>query len=37
MQAYLQEVWGHAATRFRLVAENTTPDPANGDSAGDPG
>jgi hypothetical protein len=27
MAAYLQQVWGDAAARFRLVAENTTPDP----------
>jgi hypothetical protein len=27
MQVDLQQVWGEAATRFRLVAENTTPDP----------
>ena len=25
VQAYLLEVWGDAATRFRLLAENTTP------------
>jgi DNA-binding transcriptional ArsR family regulator len=27
MAAYVQQVWGDAAARFRLVAENTTPDP----------
>ena len=26
VQAYLQRVWGEAASRFRLVAENTTPE-----------
>ncbi len=25
VRAYLEQVWGDAATRFRLVAENTTP------------
>src|SRR5262245_3238072 len=25
VRAYLSEVWGDAATRFRLLAENTTP------------
>ena len=25
VQAYLEGVWGEAAARFRLVAENTTP------------
>ena len=25
VEAYLREVWGDVATRFRLVAENTTP------------
>jgi DNA-binding transcriptional ArsR family regulator len=25
VRAYLERVWGDAATRFRLVAENTTP------------
>jgi len=25
VQAYLERVWGEAAARFRLVAENTTP------------
>ena len=25
VQAYLVQVWGDAATRFRLMAENTTP------------
>jgi DNA-binding transcriptional ArsR family regulator len=25
VHAYLQRVWGEAATRFRLVAENTEP------------
>jgi DNA-binding transcriptional ArsR family regulator len=25
VEAYLQQVWGEAATRFRLTAENTTP------------
>jgi DNA-binding transcriptional ArsR family regulator len=37
MQAYLQQVWGDAATRFRLVAENTTPDSTDGDGDGNPG
>jgi DNA-binding transcriptional ArsR family regulator len=27
VQAYLVEVWGDAATRFRLLAENTRPFP----------
>jgi DNA-binding transcriptional ArsR family regulator len=27
VQAYLREVWGDAATRFKLLAENTTPRP----------
>jgi DNA-binding transcriptional ArsR family regulator len=27
VQAYLQRVWGEAAVRFRLVAENTTERP----------
>jgi DNA-binding transcriptional ArsR family regulator len=27
VQAYLVEVWGDAATRFRLLAENTRPSP----------
>jgi DNA-binding transcriptional ArsR family regulator len=27
VQAYLQQVWGEAAARFRLMAENTTPVP----------
>jgi DNA-binding transcriptional ArsR family regulator len=27
VQAYLQRVWGEAAARFRLVAENTTERP----------
>ena len=35
MQAYLQQVWGDAAARFRLVAENTTPDPAGSDTESD--
>ena len=26
VRAYLEQVWGDAAGRFRLVAENTTPD-----------
>jgi DNA-binding transcriptional ArsR family regulator len=26
IQSYLQDVWGQAAARFRLVAENTTED-----------
>jgi len=25
VRAYLERVWGDAATRFRLLAENTTP------------
>jgi DNA-binding transcriptional ArsR family regulator len=28
VQAYLERVWGEAAVRFRLMAENTTPPPA---------
>ena len=27
VRAYLAEVWGEAAARFRLLAENTMPDP----------
>ena len=27
VEAYLRQVWGEAATRFRLTAENTTPRP----------
>jgi DNA-binding transcriptional ArsR family regulator len=27
VQAYLQGVWGEAAARFRLLAENTEPNP----------
>jgi DNA-binding transcriptional ArsR family regulator len=27
VQAYLERVWGEAAARFRLVAENTEPRP----------
>jgi DNA-binding transcriptional ArsR family regulator len=27
VQGYLERVWGDAATRFRLFAENTTPRP----------
>jgi DNA-binding transcriptional ArsR family regulator len=27
VQAYLEQVWGEAATRFRLFAENTVPRP----------
>ena len=26
VQSYLEGVWGHAARRFRLLAENTDPD-----------
>ncbi|HEX5590829.1 MAG TPA: metalloregulator ArsR/SmtB family transcription factor [Candidatus Limnocylindrales bacterium] len=26
VRAYLEQVWGEAAARFRLVAENTAPD-----------
>lgn len=26
VEAYLRQVWGDAAARFRLVADNTTPD-----------
>jgi DNA-binding transcriptional ArsR family regulator len=37
MQAYLQQVWGDAAARFRLVAENTTPDAADDTPGGSPG
>jgi len=28
VQAYLQDVWGQAAARFRLLAENTVADPS---------
>jgi DNA-binding transcriptional ArsR family regulator len=27
VRAYLERVWGDAAARYRLVAENTTPEP----------
>jgi DNA-binding transcriptional ArsR family regulator len=27
VQAYLERVWGEAAARFRLLAENTDPEP----------
>jgi DNA-binding transcriptional ArsR family regulator len=27
VRAYLEGVWGEAGARFRLMAENTTPDP----------
>jgi DNA-binding transcriptional ArsR family regulator len=27
VRAYLERVWGEAAARFRLLAENTTPEP----------
>ena len=27
VRRYLERVWGEAAARFRLVAENTTPEP----------
>ena len=27
IQAYLEDIWGAAATRFRLLAENTEPRP----------
>jgi DNA-binding transcriptional ArsR family regulator len=27
VQAYLEDVWGEAIARFRLVADNTTPEP----------
>jgi DNA-binding transcriptional ArsR family regulator len=27
VQSYLERVWGEAAARFRLLAENTTPKP----------
>ena len=27
VQAYLEQVWGDAARRFRLMAENTDPGP----------
>ena len=27
VQRYLEQVWGESATRFRLYAENTTPEP----------
>jgi DNA-binding transcriptional ArsR family regulator len=27
VRGYLERVWGDAAARFRLVAENTTPEP----------
>ena len=29
VQAYLRDVWGDVATRFRLLAENTTPSGKN--------
>lgn len=29
VRAYLEEVWGDAAARFKLFAENTGPDPAS--------
>ena len=32
VQAYLTQVWGEAAARFRLIAENTTPDPGSGEA-----
>ena len=34
VQRYLLQVWGEAAARFRLVAENSSPSPSAG---GDPG
>lgn len=32
MQTYLEQVWGDAVARFRLLAENTTPDRSTGSS-----
>ena len=32
VEAYLTQVWGEAATRFRLLAENTAPPPSEGQS-----
>ena len=29
VQAYLEGIWGDAAARFRLVAENTDPEPGD--------
>ncbi len=40
VRRYLEQVWGDAATRFRLVAENTgqsAPDPATAPHASGPG
>lgn len=34
VRAYLDRVWGDAAARFRLVAENTVPRSAHGDRRG---
>jgi DNA-binding transcriptional ArsR family regulator len=31
VEAYLTQVWGEAATRFRLLAENTGPRPSSED------
>lgn len=30
VRSYLEEVWGQAATRFRMLAENTTPGDTEG-------
>jgi DNA-binding transcriptional ArsR family regulator len=29
LQRYLLDVWGDAAARFKLLAENTTPEPGS--------
>jgi DNA-binding transcriptional ArsR family regulator len=33
VRAYLERVWGEAAARFKVFAENTRPDPASGGKA----
>lgn len=33
VQDYLRSVWGEAAIRFRLLAENTQPDPRRGSAS----
>jgi DNA-binding transcriptional ArsR family regulator len=35
VQSYLERVWGDAANRFRLMAENTSPSHVTGKSAHD--
>ena len=37
VQRYLLQVWGEAAARFRLVAENRPPGPPGGDESAAPG